>query len=391
MKSERLVSRNLWGQTPAELPGLSSRMSHAESPPPGSDPKGATSNVLKAPPGCWRLAWGGHSLLLERRALAANLILLLGLMVASLAYLALGSVSLGLADLLAVLRGEGEAMAGFLIHELRLPRLAAAWLTGAAFSVAGCLMQTLARNRLATPGIIGIDNGATAFAVASVVGLGLSLAPSAMALTGAVTAAVVTFGLASGGGTRGYRFIVAGIGVGAVCAAVTQLLLARVDIDTANAAYPWTVGTLNARSEQAVRVLAAGLAIGLPLALGLARALSLMRFSDAVAKGLGVMLQRRRRQVLALSVLLTALAVAVAGPVGLVGLIGPEIARSVSSRRGVPLAASALAGALVMVLADLVGRILLAPVELPVGIVTAVVGGPWLLWILLRPASRSLS
>ncbi len=341
------------------------------------------------PPGCWRLARGERHLLIERRALGVGLLLLAVLLAASLAYLCLGQQSLSPAGAFSALRGEGDAMAVFVVQELRLPRLLAAWLTGAAFALAGCLMQTLARNRLATPGIIGIDNGATAFSVASVVGLGVSLAPPAMAMVGAATAAAITFGVASGGDTRGYRFIVAGIGIGAVFGAVTQLLLARVDIDTANAAYPWTVGTLNARSSGAVTGLALGLALAGPLAIALARSLSLMRFGDAVARGLGVELRRRRVQVLALSVLLTALAVAVAGPVGMVALIGPEIARSLASPRGVPLTASALAGALVMVLADLTGRLLLAPIELPVGIVTAVVGGPWLLWILLRTAKRT--
>lgn len=352
---------------------------------------------VPAPSASWRLAWRWPgveprwaSVLIERRAVFANALLLVGLLFSSLLYLAAGSVFLSVSELWAVLRGEGDMMTAFMVQELRLPRLAAAWLTGAAFAVAGCLMQTLARNRLATPGIIGIDNGATAFAVASVVGMGVSLAPPAMALMGAATAAAITFGLAAGGGTRGYRFIVAGIGVGAVFGAITQLLLARVGIDTANAAYPWTVGTLNARPANAVAVLALGLAIGLILALWLSRALSSMRFSDAVAQGLGIVVQRSRWQVLCVSVMLTALAVAVAGPVGMVGLIGPEIARSLSSRRGVPIIGAALAGALVMVLSDLVGRILLAPIELPVGIITAVVGGPWLLWILLRPASRSL-
>ncbi|RCV88587.1 FecCD family ABC transporter permease [Billgrantia montanilacus] len=352
---------------------------------------------IAAPAGHWRLAWlppGDAvpcSLLIDRRAFTACLLLLAALMAASLAYLAMGSSGLAPRAVLPALVGRGEMMAVFLVQELRLPRLVAACLTGAAFGVAGCLMQTLARNRLATPGIIGIDNGATAFAVASVVGLGVSLAPPAMALAGAATAAAITFGLAAGGGTRGYRFIIAGIGVGAVFGAITQLLLAKVAIDTANAAYPWTVGSLNARPAGAVTLLAIGLAVGLAAALGLTRSLSLLRFSDAVATTLGIHVARRRWQVLVVSVLLTGLAVAVAGPVGLVGLIGPEIARSLSSPRGVPVVASALAGALVMVLADLAGRVLLAPIEIPVGIVTSVVGGPWLLWILLRPASRNLA
>ncbi|WP_447553718.1 FecCD family ABC transporter permease [Vreelandella sp. EE22] len=342
-----------------------------------------------SPPGYWRLAWHArgqaYSVLFERRAVAVNLGLFLALLVAGVIYLSMGSVPLSPADVMYALAGQGDMMTAFMVNELRLPRLAAACLTGAGFALAGILMQTLARNRLATPGIIGIDNGATAFAVASVIGVGTAIAPPPMALAGAATAAAITFGLSAGSGTQGYRFIVAGIGVGAVFGAITQLFLARVPIDDANAAYPWTIGTLNARSPDAVLLLALGLALGIVLALVLARSLTLLRFKDAVASGLGVKVRACRVQVLALSVVLTGLAVAVAGPVGMVALIGPEIARSLSSSRHVPVLAATLAGALVMVLADLAGRTLLAPVEIPVGIVTAVVGGPWLLWILMRP------
>ncbi|MGO2240785.1 MAG: FecCD family ABC transporter permease [Halomonas sp.] len=343
---------------------------------------------VKPPTGYWR--WGerranGASVLIERRAVLVNSALMVALVCAAIAYLSLGSLTLMPREVIMALAGQGDMMTGFMIQELRLPRLVAACLTGAAFALAGILMQTLARNRLATPGIIGIDNGATAFAVASVVGMSVSLAPSTMALTGAVTAAVLTFGLAAGSGTQGYRFIVAGIGVGAVFGAITQLLLARVAIDTANAAYPWTVGSLNARSGGSVHLLGVGLAVGFVTALALARSLTILRFSEATANGLGVNAKVRRIQILLLSVILTALAVAVAGPVGMVGLIGPEIARALSTPRHVPVVAATLAGALVMVLADLMGRTLLAPIELPVGIVTAIIGGPWLLWILMRP------
>lgn len=355
----------------------------------------ATGKPVDAPRGTWRLAWGRmgyqqRSVLIDRRAMGANLLLALSLAMASVVYLSLGTLTVAPGELLSVLTGDGEPMASFMVRELRLPRLAVACMTGAAFALAGCLMQTLARNRLATPGIIGIDNGATAFAVASVVGIGVIVAPPAMALVGAATATALTFGLVGGGGVRGYRFIVTGIGVGAVFGALTQLLLARVSIDVANSAYPWTVGTLNARSPSAVVVLLIGLPVGILASLWLSRALSVMRFSELVAQGLGQPVSRRRHQALGLSVALTALAVAVAGPVGMVGLIGPEIARYLSSSRNVPILASALAGALVMVLSDLAGRTLFAPIEVPVGIVTAVVGAPYLLWILLR-TSRSLA
>ncbi|WP_275286049.1 FecCD family ABC transporter permease [Halomonas elongata] len=350
-----------------------------------------SEDVVVPPRGTRRLAWGNASVLLDRRTLGANLLLLALVLAASLAYLCFGERTLSPAEVLAALNGSGDTLATFVVSALRLPRLGAALATGAAFALAGCLMQTLAANRLATPGIIGIDNGATAFAVASVVGLGVGLAPPAMALVGATTATILTFGLALGGGTRGYRFIVAGIGVGAVFGALTNLLLARVAIDVANAAYPWTVGSLSARPEGAVWTLTAGLALGLPVALALGRSLSLMGFSESVARSLGTRLGRRRVQVLSTSVVLTALAVAVAGPVGMVGLLGPELARHLASRRSVPVLASSLAGALIMVLADLAGRLMLSPLEVPVGIVTAVVGGPWLLWILIRPRSHGVA
>lgn len=342
---------------------------------------------VSAPEGYWRVAmsYRGSNFLLEKRAVAVNLGLLVALLVACILYLSSGSVALTPSAILPAVIGQGESMTVFMVQELRLPRLMAACFTGAAFALSGILMQTLARNRLATPGIIGIDNGATAFAVASIVGVGVSIAPPAMALAGATAAAVLTFGLAAGSGTQGYRFIVAGIGVGAVFGAVTQLMLARVAIDTANTAYPWTVGSLNARPTGAVELLGISLALGIIAALALARSLTLLRFNDATARGLGVRVKVRRWQVLMLSVVLTAFAVAVAGPVGMVALIGPEIARSLSSARHVPILAATLAGALVMLLADLAGRTLLAPIEIPVGIVTAVVGGPWLLWILIRP------
>lgn len=347
------------------------------------------SDKVQPPIGFWRFGWrspsGEKSVLLDQRAVIVNAGLMCCLLIVCVIYLSLGSVPVAPLKVLQALLGNADNMTTFVVQKLRLPRLAAACATGAAFALAGILMQTLARNRLATPGIIGIDNGATAFAVASVVGMGVSIAPPAMALAGATTAAVLTFGLSAGSGTQGYRFIIAGIGVGAVFGAVTQLMLARVAIDTANAAYPWTVGSLNARPAGAVQLLGVGLALGLAAALALARSLTLLRFKDATARGLGVNVRRRRLEVLLLSVALTGLAVAVAGPVGMVGLIGPEIARSLSSSRSVPIMAATLAGALVMLLADLAGRTLLAPIELPVGIVTSVVGGPWLLWILMRP------
>lgn len=327
----------------------------------------------------------------DKRTTLANSSLLVLLLLAVITSLSMGTVQVSPPDVLQALMGNADPMTAFVVNELRLSRVVAGLLSGAALAMAGCLMQTLARNRLATPGIIGIDNAATAFAVASVVGVGLSLAPSAMALAGAACATAIAFGLAGANGTRGYRFIVAGIGIGAIAGAVTQVMLSRVAIDAANAAYPWTVGSLNARSGNSVLVLAIGLAAGYAILMLISRALNTLQFSDAVAIALGTRLKATRILGLALSVLLTGLAVSVCGPVGLIALLAPELARTICRPGKVPLTASALAGATFMVVADLLGRTLFSPLEIPVGIITAIVGSPYLLWILLKPSRRSLT
>ncbi|MAL32868.1 MAG: ABC transporter permease [Marinobacter sp.] len=327
----------------------------------------------------------------DKRNTLVNTALLGLLVLATIISLATGTVQVSLFDTLSALAGHADPMTDFVINELRLSRVIAGLLSGAALAMAGCLMQTLARNRLATPGIIGIDNAATAFAVASVVGVGLSLAPSAMALAGAAAATAIAFGLAGANGTRGYRFIVAGIGIGAIAGAVTQVMLSRVAIDAANAAYPWTVGSLNARSGQSVLVLGLGLAAGYLILMSLSRALNTLQFTDAVAIALGTRLKATRIIGLGLAVMLTGLAVSVCGPVGLIALLAPELARALCRPGKVPLTAAALAGASFMLIADLLGRTLFAPLEIPVGIITAIVGSPYLLWILLRPSPRSLT
>ncbi|MEG7358783.1 iron ABC transporter permease [Pseudomonas citronellolis] len=338
-----------------------------------------------SPHGYGLLRLGRLSLLWHRRSLMVGLALLAALAAAFV--FCLSGDGLGAAPAIAALLGQGDPFQQLLVRELRLPRLLAGLLSGAALGAAGCLMQTLARNRLATPGMVGLDNGATAFAVASIVAVPTSLAPSALALTGAASAAALTFLLAAGAGARGYRFIVVGLGIGALFGALTNLMLARADIDAANAAYPWTVGSLNARPPLAVWLLAGGLALGLPAARVLTRPLMLMRFSDSVAIGLGVRLGAMRIATLALSVALTGLAVAVAVVLGLVALIAPEAARYLGGQHGVPVLNAALAGALLTLLADWLGRTLLAPIEIPVGIVMAVIGAPYLLWIILRQPS----
>ena len=343
-----------------------------------------------APPGTWRLGLAGRSLLVDRRAFLAATVLAALVVAAIAASLATGTAQIPVTRTLPAVLGVGEPRDVLLVQELRLPRIGAGLAVGAALGVAGVLLQTLARNRLATSDTVGLNDGATAFATASVVAVSTTLAPSAFALVGSATAAALALGLAGGAGKRGYRFLVVGLGVGAVFGSVTQLMLARADIDSANRAFTWTLGSLNSRSSTSVTVLAVGLAVALPVAVVLGRQLRLLRLADPVVLGLGSRVGRIRLAVIATGVVAAGLAVAVSGPLGLVALLAPEIARKAAGPRVVPVIGAALAGALVVLLADLLGRTIAAPLELPVGLVTAVVGGPYLLWLLLTTRTRRL-
>jgi len=343
-----------------------------------------------APPGTSRLGLRGRAVLLDRRALLSATALGALVLAAVAASLAVGTAQVPLARTLPAVLGLGEPRDVLLVQQLRLPRIWAGLAVGAALGISGVLLQTLARNRLATPDTVGLNDGATAFAVASVVAVSTSITPSAFALVGSATAAALALGLAGGAGRQGYRFLVVGLGVGAALGAITQLMLARADIDSANRAFPWTIGSLNSRSGTSVALLAAGLAVALPVAVVLGRQLRMLRLADAVVIALGSRVARIRLAVIATAVVTAGLAVATAGPLGLVALLAPEIARKAAGPRGVPVVGAALAGALVVLLADLLGRTVAAPLELPAGLVTAVVGGPYLLWLLLTTRTKRI-
>ncbi|MEV7776945.1 iron ABC transporter permease [Kitasatospora sp. NPDC088351] len=345
--------------------------------------------VSAPPPGTRLIGVRGHSVLVPVRALLGCTALLAVAVAVTAVYLAVGETVLNPLDALRAAFGNGSPRDVLVVEKLRLPRAEAGLAVGAALGAAGCLLQSLAQNRLATPDTIGLNDGATAFAVASVTGTATQLLPSAAALTGATTAAVLALALGGGAGRNGYRFLVVGLGIGAVFGAVTDLMLSRAAIDSANAAFAWTVGTLNSRDADAVGYLGIGLLVCLPVAVLLGRRLALLRFSEAVATGLGVRVRGLRIAVLLTAVVCAGLAVAVAGPLGMIALAAPEAARRIAGPRcAVPVLTSAAAGAVLVLLADLIGRTALAPLEVPVGLVTAVVGGPYLLWLLLTTRTR---
>ncbi|MET8543173.1 Fe(3+)-hydroxamate ABC transporter permease FhuB [Kitasatospora sp. NPDC004799] len=328
------------------------------------------------------LRYGTWSLLLPRRALLASLGLAAALLAAVVVSAHAGQSELGLARTFQAVFGYGDRLDVLLVQKFRLGRIVAGLAAGAALGLAGCLTQTLARNRLATPELLGVNDGATAAVLISASAAGTFGAWWAGPLGALVAVLVVT--LASGGlGARGYRVLVVGLAMSALASAVIQVAMARRSLNSASSLYIWTNGSLNGRDLAVATPVLIGLAVLVPLALVVARRLAVLRFDDSVASALGVDPGRVRLACLLLAVALAGLAVGVCGPVGFVALAAPVIAGRLAGPARVPVLGSALTGALLVVLADTLGRVLFTGVEIPVGIVTTVLGGPFLLWVLL--------
>lgn len=341
--------------------------------------------------GGWRtVRLGGRvSFRLDRRALPVILLLLLAL-------LALGVLSVGLGEYriapLDVVRATVGLETGNDDHRLvvrlfRLPRIVLAALVGAALATSGAILQGLTRNTLADPGILGISSGAALTAVALLVyftGAPLGLLPFA-AFGGALVTAALIYLFAWRDGSSPLRLILIGVGFAAITQALVSLMVVFGNINDVQAAYVWLSGSVYGRGWDHVRVLALWLAVLLPLALLSARQLNTLALGDESAVGLGVRLERSRAGLILVSVALAAGAVAVAGTVGFVGLVAPHITRRLvgPGHEGL-LPATALTGALLVVTADLIGRTVVAPSQLPAGLVTAIVGAPYFMYLLWR-------
>jgi iron complex transport system permease protein len=303
--------------------------------------------------------------------------------------LAWGDFPLPLGDVLATLAGGGHQADRFIVIDVRLPRALVAALAGAALSVSGAVFQILVRNPLASPDIIGITGGAS-FAAVTVFALGASAALIPLAaFGGAIVASALLYVLAWRGGLSPYRLVLVGIGVEALGTAGTFYALIRGRIEDVQQAAVWLVGSLNSRAFTDVWPLVAGLAVLAPAVALLARSLDALSLGEDQARALGVRVELARLGLVVAAAGLAAIAVAATGPIGFVAFIAPHIARVLTRASGAAvLPAAALCGALLVLASDLVGRLLLSPTEIPVGIVTSVLGAPFFLWLLYR-ASRT--
>jgi iron complex transport system permease protein len=310
----------------------------------------------------------------------------LGLLaVAAVATLSLGRLGLAPVDLLAALtRGPADAKQAFVLERLRGPRLVVAAGTGAALGLSGALFQAVTRNPLASPDVIGLNSGAGAGAAFAVLMLPGVLPAPLGALAGAVAAMALVY-VATGSGFRNPgKLIVAGIGVYAISAAFTQYVVYAVERDKAAALTAYVNGSLSARSwEHAATIWAVLLAV-VPLVALLSRRLTAAELGDELAASLGARPQGTRVAAVGLSIVLSAGAVAVAGPVAFVALTAPQIARRMTRLPGPHLTLAALTGALLLVLADLAAQQAPIPGNLPVGVYTLALGGLYLGYLLTR-------
>ncbi|EAR07878.1 FecCD family ABC transporter permease [Reinekea blandensis] len=279
-----------------------------------------------------------------------------------------------------------DAQHRLVVWEFRLPRTLVAVFSGALFALSGAMLQNLTRNALADPSLIGISQGAALAVVALIVvfpEFGNEWREVA-AFSGSLGVAAL-IRLVSGEG-HSLKFILMGIGVAAFITALTSAMLTYGDIEEAMSALAWLAGSVNSANWSDVRILAIACSVLIVLYLLQSRALSPMALGHETATGLGVPLRRVGRVQLLSAVMAAALATAVVGPLGFVGLLAPHLTRQIL-RTGPAtfLLLTALVGGLLVMIADLAGRVLFDPIQLPAGLVTSLIGAPVFIWLMLRP------
>lgn len=321
----------------------------------------------------------------RRRSQRLGLALVSTLLAALIASLSLGVASVSISDLIPAFLGDVDEQTSFVVNQLRLPRALTGVLIGGSLGLSGAYFQSMVHNPLASPDVIGLTAGASAFAVLAIAVFDAGMPTiSFAALVGAGLGAVCVYGFAyRRGRTSSVRIVLVGIGVAAGFTALTSYAMVRANFFEAAVAQAWLAGSLNGSDWSDVTVMAAMALVGLPLFAFAAWRLRAIELGDDVANLLGIGAERSRASIVLASVVLAGVSVSIAGPVAFVAFVAAPIARQLAAS-STALVASALVGAILVVTADMIGRLVLAPNELPVGVLTGVVGAPYLLWLLTR-------
>ncbi|SFR06164.1 iron complex transport system permease protein [Lentzea waywayandensis] len=302
--------------------------------------------------------------------------------------ISIGDFTIELPAVVRTLFGQGERVDEFVIMDLRMPRALVGLIAGVSLGISGALTQSIARNALASPDVLGITGGASATAVFIVTAgggtaIGGAMGLPAAALTGGLLTGLLVYFMTWKKGIDGFRLILIGVSVSAVMQALTTWLLVLADIRDVARAQRWLVGSLDSRRWTEVwTTLWVTIAL-VVVVMVIAFQLQPMHFGDDVAAGLGVRYSAVRAVLLLCAVLLAGVAVSAAGPVPFVALVAPQITMRLLRSPVPPLLASGLFGALLLIGSDLLARSVL-PNDLPVGVVTAIIGGPFLVYLLVR-------
>ncbi|RAY14947.1 iron-enterobactin ABC transporter permease [Actinomadura craniellae] len=343
--------------------------------------------------------FGRRVLVLRRRRIAVRLqwrsvvvCAVLAVVVAGTAVLALmtGSYSLSPGQVLSALTGRETGIVHDIVVEWRLPRVAAALVFGAALGVSGAIFQSLLRNPLADPGIIGFSQGShTGALIVILVINGTYVQLVSGALLGGMATAVAVYVLAYRRGVQGFRLIVVGIGVSAMLTSLNTWLILKADLDQAMSAAAWGAGSLNGVSWDQVVIGGACIAVLLLPAGMLSRPMRQMELGDDAAASQGVRVSPARLGLVLVGVALAATVTAASGPIAFISLVAPQIGRRLARTAGITLAPAAFVGALLCLASDYLAQHV-APTPLPVGIITVMLGGGYLGYLLFTEARRRL-
>ncbi len=295
-----------------------------------------------------------------------------------------GTSAFGASDVAASLLGQADEGTARVILEWRLPRIVFTLLGGAALAMAGAVFQSITRNPLGSPDIIGFGTGAyTGALLVALFGFtGMWMTPLG-AIIGGVGTGVIIYFLAWRGGVSGLRIILVGIGMTILLDAVNTYLLTTMEVEEAMSAAVWGAGSVNDITWTHVLPLAVALALIIPLFAAKQRDLTLMEMGDDPAQGLGIRTEKTRLVMVLGAVVLVALTTAAAGPIAFVALVAPQLAMRLTRSSSVQIGPAAVMGALLLTLSDLITRLDLLPVQPPVGVVTLCLGGAYLIWLLI--------
>lgn len=334
---------------------------------------------------------GGLSFRLDVRTAVVVALLIVAALAASVVLIGTGDFYIPTADVIRTLLGNGDVGQEFIINDLRLPRVLVGLLVGAALGLGGAIFQSISRNPLGSPDILGLGQGSTAGALVMIVLFqGTAVQVAGGALVGGLATGIAIYVLAWKRGVHGFRFVLVGIGVSAFVTAINGYLLTKADLVDAARAVVWMTGSLNGRDWDQVWPLLVLCAILVPLVMTYARPLRMLEMGDDIGYALGVPVERTRIVLMASAVLLTAAATAAAGPVSFVALTAPQLAKRLTRSPGPNIVPAMFMGATLLIVADWASQRAFGADQLPVGVVTGVLGGIYLLWLLVieRKAGR---